>query len=920
MRSAPELVRSVVVACGLAACAAPATPVPAAPVASASVKATTPPPAIASETHPVLRLSGDVHPTAETLELTIQPEHDGFSGKADIDVELTQARQSVWLHARGLHVTSAMLTPAGGAAIPATWSDEDEHGLGRLALASAAPAGKAHIHVEYEAPFMAGTQGLFKTKEGGVAYAFTQFEAVDARRAFPCFDEPGFKIPFTVTLVVPQGNEAISNTPEVQRTPIDGGLQRVSFATTKPLPSYLVAFAVGPLDVVKAPDVPPNAVRSRPLPLRGVAAKGRGPELAYALAHAGELLSALEGYFAIAYPFEKMDVLAVPDMGGAMENAGAVTFEESLLLFDPATAPIHQREGFATVVAHEFAHQWFGDLVTMAWWDDTWLNESFAEWMGFKIGGAWDPSLHMELDFAAGTQEAIGSDSLVNARQIHQPITSSDDIENAFDDATYQKGGGVIAMFERWLGPDVFQKGVRQHLSQHRFGNATVDDFLSALSSAAGRDVATPYRTFLDQPGVPYVEASVQCSGGAPRLHLKQSRYLPLGSQGDPNKLWQVPVCARYPTGGGSASKETCTLLTAAEGDLPLESAACPAWVFPNARGSGYYRFALSSADLANVRKKAIASLDTQEKMALANSLSAAFRHGTTPFGEVLEAAATLANDPDSHVAQEPAGLVGLAHEWLRADPVRPRIEAFSRKLAEPQLATLGWTRRTGEAATAMDLREHVLGFLADVGRHPGVRAEARRRATAFLGLGTDGAIHRDAVDANLAGVALAVAAEDADARMLDAMTSAFVKSQDDELRGLLLGSLARVHDPALAKRALALVLDDRVKYTEMTTPLWAQMSEPETREAAWAWLKEHWDAVMARASGAMFTGVQLVSMPGVFCDEDHAKDVATFFADRVAKVDGGPRVLAKTLEEIHLCAATRSAAEADARRFFTSH
>jgi len=692
----------------------------------------------------------------------------------------------------------------------------------------------------------------------------------------------------------------------------------VSFATTKPIPSYLVAFAVGPLDIVKAPDVPPNSVRSRPLPMRGVACKGRGPELAYALAHTGEILSALEGYFGIEYPYEKMDVLAVPDMGGAMENAGAVTFEESLLLFDPKTAPIRQRLGFAEVVAHEFAHQWFGDLVTMQWWDDTWLNESFAEWMGFKIGGQWDPSLHADLEFAEGTQQAIGSDSLVNARQIHQPITSNDDIENAFDDATYQKGGSVIAMFERWLGPDVFQRGVRQHLTAHRFGNATVDDFLSALSTAAGRDVATPYRTFLDQPGVPYIETAVQCGGGQPHVHLKQTRYLPLGSTGNAAKLWQVPVCASYATGG--ATKEACTLLTSAEGDLPLEGSECPAWVFPNAKGFGYYRFSLASPDLANVRTKAIASLDTRERMALGNSLRAAFGRGTTPFSEVLQVAATLASDPDRHVAEEPTGFVELAYDWLRADPVRPRIEAYARKLMGPQLAKLGWTKRPAESDSAMDLRAHVLGFLADVGQQPAVRAEAKRRAAAYIGFGKDGAIHRDAVDENLAGNALVVAGEDADSAMLDAMIASFAKSQDDQIRGTLLGSLARVKNPALAPRVLGLALDDRVKYTEMTTPLWAQFSEPETREAAWKWLKDHWDAVFTRASAAMFTGVQLVSMPGAFCDEAHAKDVGDFFANRVAKVDGGPRVLAKTLEGIHLCAAKRSAAEADARKFFSSH
>jgi alanyl aminopeptidase len=699
---------------------------------------------------------------------------------------------------------------------------------------------------------------------------------------------------------------------------------RVSFGTTKPIPSYLVALAVGPLDVVKAPDVPPNAVRSRPLPLRGVAAHGRGPELAYALTHVGEILSLLEQYFGIEYPYEKMDVLAVPDMGGAMENAGAVTFEESLILLDPKTAPIHQRRGFAEVVAHEFAHQWFGDLVTMAWWDDTWLNESFAEWMGFKIASQWDPSLQADLGFAEGTQEAIGSDSLVHARQIHQPITATDDIENSFDDATYQKGGSVIAMFERWLGSDVFQKGVRAHLAAHRFGNATVDDFLGALSTAAGRDVATPYRTFLDQPGVPYVEAALQCSAGGAKLHLQQSRFLPIGSTGDAHKLWQVPVCARYPVDASNGNtKEACTLLTGPEGDLPLaglEGATCPAWVFPNARGFGYYRFALDRTDLANLRNKGVAALDTRERMALGNSLRAAFSHGTTPYGEVLQAAMTLASDPDRHVAEEPTGLVSTAWDWLHDDALRPRIEAFARKLMTPQLDKLGWTRRPGEPETAMDLRGHVLGFLSEVGRHPGVRAEARRRAAAYLGIGKDGALHRDAVDENLADTALSVAGEEADAKMLDAMLAAFAKSEDDEVRGTLLASLSRARDPALAQRVLALSLDERLKYTEMTTPLWVQFSEQETREGAWTWLKAHWDAVQTRSSASMFTGVQLVAMPGQFCDEAHAKDVEAFFADRVAKVDGGPRVLAKTLEEIHLCAARRAGAEPEVRAFFASH
>ena len=864
-----------------------------------------------------------MRPVSEAIELTIRPEQERFSGKVDIDVQLDHPRRSLWLHARKLHITAASVLPDASAPIPATWGDEDDHGLGRLQLATEVPAGHARIHVEYDAAFVAGNKGLFKATEAGVPYAFTQFEATDARRAFPCLDEPGFKIPFAVTLDVPDGEQAITNAPEMSRAPGEPGLTRIRFGTTKPLPSYLVAFAVGPLDVVKAPDVPPNAVRSRPLPLRAVAAKGRGPELAFAVAHAGEILSSLEAYFGIEYPYEKMDILAVPDMSGAMENAGAVTFNEPLILLDPKTAPLSQKLDFAEVVAHEFSHQWFGDLVTMAWWDDTWLNESFAEWMGFKIAQQWDPSLNADMAFASGMQDAISTDSLVSARQIHQPIAGDDDIENAFDDTTYQKGGSVIAMFERWLGPDVFQKGVRQHLSEHRYASATVDDFLRALSAAAGRDVGTPYRTFLDQPGVPFIEASLQCGAGAPHVHLAQSRFLPRGSSGDPHKLWQVPVCVKYPLPGALAvdrpsQAETCTLLTSAQADVPLETRMCPAWIFPNAHGTGYYRFALASADLAKLRASGIPALNPREKVAFANSLRAAFNHGSTPFGEVLLAATPLFGDPDWHVAVEPAGYIGTAREWLIADPVRPRIEAYARRAAGGAVARLGWTRKKGDTSATVELRRTMLEFMAMTGHDPAVRAEARRRGEAYVGYHRDGALHRDAVDENLAGVALWVAGQEADASFFDAVLALLVKTQDDVVRGRLIGTLSASLDPKLAARARELVLDERIKYTEMLTPLWVQLNAPETREAAWTWLKEHWDAVAARTSNVLFQGLQLVTMPNAFCDDAHEHEVATFLKDRATKIDGAPRVLSKTVEQIHLCAVKRRAEEDNARTFFT--
>ncbi len=543
---------ALAVAC--AACAPASTeprpvPVPGAGVPPASPSSSSLP----VEAPPLARLPGDARPTRYALALRVDPAQARFSGVADIAVELDRPRDVIWLHGRDLAVRRATVQPEGAAALEARWEQVSKSGVASLRLASPVGPGRVTLHVEYDAPFSGNDEGLYVVARGTDHYAFTQFEATDARRAFPCFDEPGFKAPFELAVSVPHALAAVSNTRETSRArePAAGGADwdRVTFAPTERLPSYLVALAVGPLDVVAAPDVPPSAVRPRPLPLRGVATRGRGKELAYALAHAGEIVTALEGYFGSAYPYDKLDLLAVPDMGGAMENAGAITFAEGILLLDEPSSSAEARFTHASVVAHEISHQWFGDLVTMRWWDDLWLNEAFATWMEARIVGKLRPDLRPDVHALESVHQAMNADSLVSARKIRQEIADDNDIESAFDAITYDKGGGVLSMFERWIGPEAFQKGVRGYLGAHRFGSASAEDLFASLSTAAGRDVAGPLRTFLDRPGLPFVEASVSCEGH-PRLLLRQSRFFPLGSAGaGDGHTWQIPVCARYADG-----------------------------------------------------------------------------------------------------------------------------------------------------------------------------------------------------------------------------------------------------------------------------------------------------------------------------------------------------------------------------------
>ena len=888
--------------------AAVIVPPPVAPPAAAVVAPVT------REAVPAVRLPADTRPTAESLELHIDPKQDRFSGVADIAVTLDHARSVVWLHGKGLHVTRATATLDGQSGAPkvGTWEQRDESGFASVTFAEPLPAGKASLHIEYDAHFGPKLEGLYKITQAGIPYAFTQFESIAARYAFPCFDEPGLKIPFSTTLVVPSDVKAIANTSEVDRK-IEGKDARIRFAPTLPLPSYLVAFAVGPFDVVDAPAVPPNAVRHRPLPLRALTVKGRGKEIAYALAHTGEILALLEQYFGIEYPYDKLDILAVPDKGGAMENAGAVTFGEGLLLFDEKTAPLHQKRSYVNVMAHELAHQWVGDLVTAAWWDDIWLNEAFATWAGTKIADQWDPKMDASMGLLRSIQGAIGNDAMASARAIRQPIESTNDIENAFDSLTYKKGGGVLAMFERWVGPETFQRGLHAYLMQHRFGAATANDFLSAETAAAGKDVKTPFSTFLDQPGVPFVEAEVRCDG-TPRLHLKQQRYFPMASSGDANKTWQIPVCARFKV--GKEIKEACTLLSEREGDLPL-GATCPDWVFPNSDASGYFRFALAPTDLRNLRKKGFSALNTRERVAYANSLRAAYNRGALPMKDVMEAAAVLASDSHRSVAIEPMAFIEDADEWLHDDPLRVSVERYASNLFHAEGVKLGWQRAKSDDADRIELRSAILAFLATTARDPAVRAEANKRGLAFLGYKRDGAIHPEAVDANLAGLALRVTGQGADRALWDAVYAQLKSTDDAELRGKLLTVLVAPEAPELADAVRNLAFDPVLRATEITAPVWAQIERHETREATWSWVKDNFDKLLTTMPKHHAT-TQLIEMGEVFCDEAHAKDVEAFFTlQRIEKIQGGPRVLAGTLEGIRLCAAKRAKQEPSAREVF---
>ena len=872
---------------------------------------------------PLGQLPEAVTPTHYRLALTVVPEREGFSGLAEIQVQVAEPTRHIWLHGDDLEVAQASVTPAEGEAIEASWEQVDDEGVAILRLGEVLPAGEATIRIDYRAPFNTALHGLYKVEAAEEAYAFTQFEATSARLAFPGFDEPRFKTPFDVALTVQEDHVAAFNTPQAAATALGGGLQVVRFETTRPMPTYLVAMAVGPLDVVEHEAIPPSDVRDVPIPLRGLAVKGKGEQLAYALEHTAEILAALESYFGIAYPYRKLDIVAVPDFAaGAMENVGLIPFREPLLLLDE-DAPERQLRGYAYVMAHELAHQWFGNLVTMPWWDDIWLNEAFATWMGQKVVRELYPAYRTDLTQLAYVHRAMRTDSLVSARQIREPIESSHDIRNAFDAITYTKGGGVLSMFEQWMSPEVFQRGIRQYMETHRWGTATYEDLLSALSEASGRDVSTPFRTFLFQPGLPFVEAELSCSegegeeAGGAEVRFSQQRYLPVGSEGDAEQMWVMPICVRYEGAEGTEEPpQACTLLADREGRLELPR--CPGWILPNADGAGYLRFTLSSELLAKLRTDAWDALTDREKLALTDSLRAAFDNGSLPAADLYGMLEPLARSEIRNVAEAPMGMLSFAHDRLVTEAQRAAVRRLSAQLYQPVFRRLRWAPRgrAEEDGETKLLRAAVIGHLAEVAELPRVRREAAQRGQRFVGYGRrgDGEIHRDVVDANLVGTVLEVAVQDGDEAFFDHVLERFVESDDAMLRSQLLRALASTKDEGLAARARALALDPRVRVNEVWVPLGAQMGMPETREATWGFLQENFDALVERLeSSAGF----LPRFAGAFCSEEQAEAVQGFFQPRIAELPGGPRNLLNTLEAVRLCAAKVEAQQESARSYF---
>lgn len=869
--------------------AKPAKPAPAAPAQPASPAVETAEAAAALAPVPAGRLTDAAAPKAYWLDLTVDPSRERFSGHVEIEAELKRPSKFVDLHGRDLAM-SRVTAVTGEKTYVGHWFQVDPTGVARVVFDEVLPAGPVVLTFDYDAPFASNPAGMFHLKVADEWYSWTQLESIEARSVFPAFDEPGFKTPFNVTLRTQPGQVAVSNAPEISADRA-GAYEVHKFAPTLPLPTYLVALMVGPFAVAEGA-VAPTPQRSEPLPLRIVTTRQNADRMDFALLGSQDIVRHLEAYFGQPFPYPKLDQITTPILPGAMENAGADLYGENILILDGKSGVERQRT-FGMVVSHELSHQWYGDLVTPAWWDDIWLNESFANWMGFRIGHEWRPDLNIRAGALAEGFNAMNTDALVAGRAIHQPIETNAQIDEAFDSITYGKGGHVIAMIAGYMGDDKFRDGVRGYMAAHKYGNATSTDFFAALADAAGDPrIVAAMQSFTDQQGVPLVTFARAEDGS---WQVTQSRYARLGAVPPPTS-WGIPLCIRPIKG-----EQQCQLLTEQTGSVAI---AAKGPFIPNAGGTGYYRFELPAPEWDALIKTA-ATLPGAEALALDDSLYASFLAGRASPAQLIASARQLSRNPDSYASA--AGVDTLQAFYtngLMNDAGKAGYQRFLIGLYTPKLRKLGFDPRAGvyagENPEVSLQREQVVERLAGTARVPALRKQLYDAAAAYLG-GDKQALDPVWFDLGL-GIWVENGGPDA-ARQLADMALA---GDDPQFRPAALRAISATGNVDTARWVLDDFSDPCLRSSERSNMIRGVITTPGTREMGFDWLKLHFDELTSGNGGIFFTA----RLPGVlvgFCSTERSDEIAALLRPKLEGKTGALE-LERTVERVHSCGVLKEA------------
>ncbi len=786
------------------------------------------------------RLPTHARPRQYDLELDARLGRETFTGRVTISLDILEARDVVELHARDLNIASAQLTVvAGGSPLPQTGAVtlDPERERAIIHFPTALPVGSATLSLAFDGKISQGLAGLYLSQDRPEQVLCTQCEATDARAIFPCFDEPAFKARFAYKITTAPDAVVLANSPLVSTTRM-GDSQTWVFAPTKLMSTYLVALVIG--DVASTPEETVNGT-----PLRVWAMRGKEPLGAFGQAYTARLLPWYEDYFAAPYHYDKYDQVAVPGFSaGAMENSGLVLFRQNLLLLDPQAASWQAEKEIAHVIAHEFAHMWFGNLVTMQWWDDLWLNEAFAEWMAYKVVDELSPDYHIWDDFQSGKGFTLGRDALESTHPIYTPVETPAQATELFDAITYTKGCAVLRMLEYFLGPEAFRAGLRTYMQEFKERNARGADLWRHLQAASQKPVTQIMESWILQSGHPCVTVALDDAGGPPRLRLRQQRFFSNPqAPADNAQIWMVPLVIRYEDEAGVHTVRY--VLAEREAVLPLAVAGALRWCYANADEIGFYRQNLMgqllTAMLAN-----LARLTPSEQMGCLSDQWALTRSGQQTIGQFLEVLTAFAGSEHYNVMAEVVGRLHALERLVEDTEDERAVRNFRQwveRLFAARLQTLGWAPRPGETVGEMQQRISVIDALTTLAHATDAVALAREWAERE-------AADPRAVDPNLAPTFVAANAQFGDAAVFDRHVRLYQQRKESGAApqdvNRYLQSFPQFRAPELVAHTLSLMDENIIPKEGIGPVLRAMLFLRHAQTAAWEYVKANW-AMMNR-------------------------------------------------------------------------
>ncbi len=838
------------------------------------------------------RLSKDLHPIAYQISLTVKPAEKHFSGSVSIDIRFKAPTRILSLHALDLNIESAKLIACQSEPVEFEPTRPDSMNADitihpssetlQLVFPQEIPRGEASISIVFSGKLNQEMRGLYEAHADGEIYAFTQFEATDARRMFPCFDEPGMKARFRLRISAPADLQILSNMPANSETTTEQ-IKTIDFDETPLMSTYLLALAIARLE---KKEINVDGITVAVWTLPGQLALGD-----FALKVTAAVLPLLNHYFDLRCPTKKLDLVSVPDFAmGAMENWGLIFFRDIWLLLDEEAASVEMQRGVASVITHEIVHQWFGNLVTMYWWDDLWLNESFATWLACKIIDQWRPEWLTWLAFQEDKAIPLALDGLENTRPIRADVTSPAEIEEMFDVLTYEKGGACLRMIEQFLGEEAFCSGIRRYILNYQYKNATAENLWAELSSASNQPVSQIAKDWFTRAGFPIITINSNGSDFT-RLSITQHRFSAFGNDGSAeSESWSIPFSIRYGDDEGSHTHHT--LLAERETPLTLPAKGTVRWIYGNAGEAGFYR-----TDYDPSLKRALgtyigSALDPIERIGVLGDLWALCQSGDLPISSFLETVSRLKEDENRVVVVAICNYLEILAHQILPQCDRARFAAFVEDSLYPMWEKVSWDAGPDDDDERRLLRSALLWVLGAVAQNEEILSELPRRQRLYLA-------RPDRLDPTLATIFIRLCARSDGGTRFGYYVDRFRKAKTPEEKDRYLTALADFGKPAFAKKVLDFCLTSDVRPQDVWKPVRSLLANPAVQGETWIYLKSHWQ-VFRKKGGSIGAQRMIQATRHLWRSEWH-DEVGQFFKKAENRVPSAERSLAQTLEFIQL-------------------